>query len=293
MNRSISLAAAAFLPLGLLSPVVAGMTEDLAGCTAAQGQASADACTRVMNSGRLPDEQRYIGRFNRGMGYHHAGDYVEALVDFNAALKLNPRFARGYHARAFLKQDLGAFDGALADLAHVIALNPTDWFGFYCRALILRDRGSYQDAILDLDRAFRLEPEENRIELLRALILSDEGKIDAARLMINKVIAQGHDDSAGFYARASVAFNEGRLDAALDDLARVLKLGQDVGIAHVLLGQVLEARGDTAGAIEHYRRALAEPDRTFEGRSPRKLARERLAALERGAEGSPGGAGKE
>ena len=287
MKRSIYLASAAVLPLSLVSSVVAGMNEDLASCTVAQGRASADACTRVMNSGRLPDEQRYIGHFNRGMGYHHAGEYVSALADFNEALKLHPRFARGYQARAFLKQDLGAFNGALADLAHVIALSPTDWFGFYYRALILRDRGDYQGAIADLDRAYRLMPDENRIELLRALVLSDEGKIDAARLMINKVIAQGRDDSAGFYARASVAFKEGRLDAASDDLARVLKLGQDVDVAHILLGRVLEARGDTGSAIEHYRRALAEPDRSFEGRSPRKLARERLSVLQRGAEVPP------
>jgi len=287
MVRSIYLAGAALLPIGLASLVSAGMTQDLAGCTAAQGRASAEACTRVMNSGRLPDEQRYIGHFNRGMGYHHAGEYVRALADFNEVAKLRPRFARGYQARAFVKNDLGAIDGALADASRVIALNPADWFGFYCRALVLRDRGDYDGAIADLDRAFRLKPQEKRVRLLHALILSDEGNVDAARDLINKVIAQGHNDSAGFYARASVAFKEGRLDAASDDLARVLKLGKDVGPAHTLLGRVLESRGDTRGASEHYRQALAEPDKTLEGRSARKLARERLAVLGRGPEVSP------
>jgi tetratricopeptide (TPR) repeat protein len=105
--------------------------------------------------------------------------------------------------------------------------------------------------------------------------------------MINKVIAHGDSDSAGLYARAAVAFKEGRLDAAENDLARVLKLGKDMGAAHVLLGRVHEARGDTRGARDDYRRALAEPDRELEWRPARRLARERLAALGGSAAVSP------
>src|SRR6185436_8333745 len=289
MLRAIYLAAAAFLPVSLATLAFAGMQEDLVDCTAAQGQAGAAACTRVMNSGRLPDEQRYIGYFNRGMGYHHAGEYLRALADFNEALKLRPQFARGYQARAFVKHDLGARDGAFADAARVIALNPADWYAYYCRAVILRDAGDYDGAIADLDRASNLEPQEKRVQLLHALILSDEGDFDAARGLINKVIAEGNNDSTGFYARASVAFKEGRLDAARDDLARVLDLRKDTGAAHTLLGRVLEARGDRSGAREHYRQALAEPDRALDGRPARRLARERLAAIERGSATSANG----
>jgi tetratricopeptide (TPR) repeat protein len=286
--RRIYLAGAVLLPIGVASLAFAGMKEDLASCTAARGRASAEACTRVMNSGRLPDEQRYIGHFDRGMAYHHAGEYMRAWVDYNEAINLHP-FARGYHARAFIKQDLGAYDGALADTGRAIALAPSDWYGFYCRALILRDRGDNDGAMADLDRAHELAPEEKRPKLMRAQILADAGHVDAARDIINKVIAQGSNDSAGFYARAAVAFKEGRLDAASDDLARVLELGQDVGAAHILLGRVREARGDTKGAGKHYRQALAEPDTALDWRPARRLARDRLAALEGGAAGADDG----
>jgi tetratricopeptide (TPR) repeat protein len=286
MLRLVYLAGAALLPIGLATLVFAGMKQDLSNCTAAQGQASAEACSRVMNSGRLPDEQRYIGHFNRGMGYHHAGEYMRAWTDFNEAIKLH-KFARGYHARAFLKQDMGAFDGALADMDRAVALAPSDWFGFYYRALLQRDRGDYDGATADLYRAAKLAPDEKRIRLMQALVLADAGDIDAAREMINKVISEGGNESAGFYARAAVAFKEGRMDAAKDDLAKVLELGKDVVAARTLMGRIREARGDILGAKKHYRLALAEPDRDLEGRPTRRLARERLAVLERGAKGSP------
>ena len=53
----------------------AGMSDDLSSCTAAKNRAAAAACTRVMDSGRLPREQMYIGYFNRGSAYRRAGDF--------------------------------------------------------------------------------------------------------------------------------------------------------------------------------------------------------------------------
>jgi tetratricopeptide (TPR) repeat protein len=212
------------------------------------------------------------------MGYYHAGAYMRALPDFNEAIRMHP-FARGYHARAFLKQDLGAFDGALGDMDRAIALSPGDWLGYYYRALILRDQGDYDGAIADLYRASKLAPDETRIRLMQALVLSDAGDLDEARDIINKVIAKGGNDAAGFYARAMVAFKEGRLQAARDDVEKVLKLNTLTVAAHTLMGRLREARGDKLGAREHYRLALAGTDRELGERPTRRLARERLAAL--------------
>ena len=62
-------------------PSFAGMNEDLADCAAAKGRESANACTRVMDSGRLPRDEFYIGYFNRGAGYRKAGDLDAADLD--------------------------------------------------------------------------------------------------------------------------------------------------------------------------------------------------------------------
>ncbi len=103
-----------------------------------KGADSAAACTRVMNSGRLPSEQFYIGYFNRGSGYRRAGDFDKALADFNKVVKLKPAFARGYHMRGLVQGDLGQRDDALADLDRAVELDTSEWSTYYARASLLR-----------------------------------------------------------------------------------------------------------------------------------------------------------
>ncbi len=108
--------------VGVSTSAEAGMSQDLKSCTSAQGRESAAACSRIMSSGRLPDEQFYIGYFNRGSGYRRAGDFDKALADFKRVVKLRPKFARGYHMRGLVQADLGSRDAALADLDRAIEL---------------------------------------------------------------------------------------------------------------------------------------------------------------------------
>lgn len=274
--------AGVLLPLAFAAPAAAGMRQDLARCTAAKGQSSAAACTRVMNSGRLPDEQFYIGYFNRGSAYRTAADFKKALADFNRVVKLKPRFARGYHARGLVHQGLGAIDKARADFDRAIKLAPKHFAGYLSRAALLREREELDAALADAQKAEGLKPKHAPTRLLHALILSDKGEQAAARSVINKLIAEGHANAAAYYARATVAFRERRLDAATSDLGRALKRRPSFAAAHMLMGRVLEVRGDTAAAKASYRKALRMPADHLEGRSAHKTARRRLSALSGG-----------
>jgi tetratricopeptide (TPR) repeat protein len=271
--------AAVLVTVGVSMPASAGMSQDLANCTAAQGRSSAAACTRVMDSGRLPREQFYIGYFNRGSGYRSAGDFDKALADFNKVVELKPRFARGYHMRGVVQDDLGARDKALADLDRAIELNSRDWSAYFSRATVLRANNDPDAALVDLATAADLKPKESKVILLRALINSDKGDYAAARADINKVISAGHERAAAYYARAAVAYQEGRLDAATADLDRVFALSESFPAAHMLMGRILEARGDTAGARARYRKAAGLAPGSFDARSARRTARDRLQAM--------------
>lgn len=279
MLRHAFIVTALLVPMCHAAPSFAGMQQDLASCTAAKGRSSATACTRVMNSGRLPTAQFYIGYFNRGSSYRRAGDFRKALADFQKVVELQPQFSRGYHARGLSYEDLGQHDKARADLDRAIGLNAKDWSAFYSRATLRRADGAYDAALQDLKTAANLKPAMTQVALLRALILADKGAISVARAEINKIIANGKANTSSYYARAEVAFADERFDAAEDDLKRVLKSAPEYGKAHLLIGRILEARGDTKGAKAHYRQALGAPVPVLETRSLVRMAQVRLDAL--------------
>lgn len=267
------------LVAGIASPSYAGMSQDLSSCTAAKDPGAAAACTRVMNSGRLPREQMWIGYFNRGIANRHAGQYAKAVADFTQVLALNPTFARAYQSRGMAQDDLGARDKALIDLDKAIDVDPKDWSAFYSRAIVLRANGDSAPALRDLDTAANLDNKMPQIPLMRALILADKGSYDAARAEINKVISGGRGDAAANYARAAIAFDEQRFDAAEADLDRALELRANFAAAHALMGRILEERGDKAAAKVRYDKALAAPADFFDGRTAHRVARERLAVV--------------
>ncbi len=133
------------------------MSQDLASCTAAKNRGAAAACTRVMESGRLPREQMYIGYFNRGTAYRRAGDFDKAVGDFSKVLELKPGFARAYEARGMTEDDRGNRDKALADVNEAIKRDDKAWQFLYSRAVVLRADGDTDSALRDLDAAGDLE----------------------------------------------------------------------------------------------------------------------------------------
>ncbi len=277
-----------FLLVALMATTAqAGMSQDLASCTAARDRAAAAACTRVMNSGRLPDQQMYIGHFNRGTAYHRAGDFTKAISDFTKVLELKPDFTRAYEARGLVYADRGDQQLAMADLDEAVKRDDKQWHFLYSRAAELRANGDREAALRDLDAATDAKSDAAWPLLLRGLILADQGSYEAARGEINRVLAKGGDDAAAHYARASVAFTEGRTVAAESDVDRALELRAEFAAAHMLKGRILEERGDKAGARKRFERALAATTESFDARATRQVAKERVAPLREPAKGKP------
>lgn len=270
---TVYMAVVVIATVGLSTPAAAGMRQDLANCTAAKGARSAVACTRVMNSGRLPRSQFYIGYFNRGSAYRRAGNAGDALEDFDRVLRLKPGFARALIMRAVIHDDLGDRKKALADLDKAVAAGSGNWSAYFIRATVLRAEKRYDAALDDLKTAMKLEPGKAKLRLLRALILCDQGAHEEAHAEINKVIAQGNGMPEAYYVRAEIAFAQSRLDAARADVDKALARQSSLVAAHALKGRILEARGNASAATAAFRKALDLPVDGFEVRPARRLAR--------------------
>lgn len=260
----------------------AGMTQDLSDCTAADRKTSAAACTRVMNSGRLPESQFYIGYYNRAWAHFSQGNYEKSLADFDKSLSYNSTYADTYYSRAVVQHELGERGKSLEDLDKYLDLKGEVSVAYFKRAHLFRRRGDLERAYTEVRRAADLDPNDQKVQVLRALILSDRGEQHWAREDVNKVLAAKPNDAGALYARALISYRENELAKAADDAESVIKQKNDFTAAHTLLGRIREQQGDKAVARASFERALDIPSKSVDAQAAREEARERIAALRGG-----------
>ena len=267
------------LPFGLASPSFAGMNQDLTDCTASDKSTSADACTRVLDSGRLPTEQHYIAYYNRAWSHFNAGESSDAVADFDLSLKRNPDYADTYYSRAIVHHERGERAEALSDVDSYVEKKSSDWQAYFNRALLMRRMGELDRAKADAEKAASLKPAERKITVLEALILSDKEDNAAARVKADQAINDAPDNASGYYARGLISFRENKLDPAAKDVEKAISVKDAFPAAHTLLGRIAEAKGDNGSASKHYRRSLDIPAKSVDARAAHDEARERLDAL--------------
>jgi|GEM_PF-6277885 len=144
--------------LALAAPSFAGMQQDLADCPDPNRPTSAAACTRILVSGRLPKSQHYIAYFNRGWAYRQAGDLARARADFEATLKLNPRYAWAFYSRALIERDENAPDKAIADLERALEIDSKFAAAHAVMGELLETRGELARARVHYQRSLAVPP---------------------------------------------------------------------------------------------------------------------------------------
>ncbi len=156
--RTIALFGAIIVSVAGTVPAAADMKQDLADCPDPRRSTSADACTRVLTSGRLPKSQHYIAYFNRGWAHRQAGDSARAQADFTTVLKLNPRYANAYYSRAVVAHDLQEPDKAIADLKQALAIENGFAAAHTLMGELLESRGDAAGARVHYQQALAAAP---------------------------------------------------------------------------------------------------------------------------------------
>lgn len=95
---------------------------------------------------------------SRGFAYLQAGQYPDALRDFERAMALNPRDPNAYVGRGTLFARTGSHDRALADFGRAIEIDPAyaEPYAKRCFTKMLLDRP--RDALPDCEKAVALNP---------------------------------------------------------------------------------------------------------------------------------------
>ncbi len=188
---------------------------------AAGGQAKIDACTRLIESGRLSGNYREGAFNNRGNAYSDLGQYARAIQDYDEAIRLNPNDDKAFYNRGGAYYGLRQYARAIQDYDEAIRLT-NDAYAFSNRGNAYGNLGQYARAIRDYDEAIRLKP----------------------------------NDAYAFYDRAGAYYGLGQYARAIKDYDEAIRLTDD-GYAFYGRGIAQRAKGNTAAAKNSWPQASA------------------------------------
>lgn len=277
MRKAIFAASLSIAQLYSAYPAMAGLKADLASCASGKSTASAQACTRVLNSGRLKRSHRYIAYYNRAWAHRNSGALDEALRDFNRSLKYNSKFADTYYSRAVVHYEQADEDSARKDLETYVKLGGGNWKAYYKRALMLRRLGDVELALADVEKAEQRK-DAKAVRLLRALLLSDRNEHDKALQVIGGDVAADCGSARACYARAVVLMRKNLFEKSLADLDRAIEKRKVYAAAYTMKGRVLEQLGRGTEAADAYEESVSLNVGSVEELLAQKDARALLAA---------------
>lgn len=122
----------------------------------------------------------------RGRVYKHIKKFDYALKDHSRAIELNPKFGEAYRNRGNDHYYLGNFDLMLSDFDNAVKLMPFSALIFNNRGFALQHYARYQEAVNDHTKAIELdqtyvEAYSDRARALKALGEYDLAKLDEER----------------------------------------------------------------------------------------------------------------
>jgi tetratricopeptide (TPR) repeat protein len=139
-------------------------------CRQGQPKEAIAACSGILSRTDLAPEVRALTLSNRGNAHVKLKDLDSALVDFDAAIKLNPRLAAAHNFRGIALRLRGDYELAIESYNTAISLQPQVAVHYTNRGIAHRWRRDYDRALADFEQAIKLNPNASMAYGERAII---------------------------------------------------------------------------------------------------------------------------
>jgi len=176
------------------------------------------------------------------------GKLMEAIAEYNEAIRLDPSLSGAYNNRGLIYARLGQFQSAIQDFDEAIRLDPLDALVYYNRGAAYYHLDQFQSAIQDLEETIRLNPQDAEAYYYRGLSYASLDQFQSAIQDCNEAIRLNPSLAGAYNSRGLSYTNLGQFQSAIQDFNEAIRISpQDVeayanrGIAHASLGQFQQA----------------------------------------------------
>ncbi len=178
-------------------------------------------------SKRVKDSPSVQAFYQRGMMWSGQQDFGRALVDFEAALRLDPSNSLAQVGRGNCLLIRKFYDRAIDAFTEAIETDQKLAIAYANRANAWQRKGEYQTALRDYAAAAELEPESAIVYNNRGNCYMALGDMDRAVADYNAAINANPQFADAYNNRGYVAYARGNFQSALDDYQKAANYGPD------------------------------------------------------------------
>ena len=199
--------------------------------------------------------------YRQGNRYYFSGEYENAILSYEKAIKQKPDYAEAYNNRGVAYDDLGESEKAIADYSKAIELK-TDYAKAYNnRGCTYDDLGESEKAIADYSKAIELKPGYAEAYNNRGYTYDDLGESEKAIADYSKAIELKPDYAVAYNNRGTTYSRIGESEKAIADYSKAIELKPDYADAYYNRGTTYSRIGESEKAIADYSKAIElKPD---------------------------------
>lgn len=197
------------------------------------------------------DEDSSAAYHTRGAARAALGDYEQAIVDFDAAIRRNPETAINYLDRGLAKEAFGERSAAKTDFEEAARKDGDLAKHYHKEGCGKNDGRAYESAMASFDKALRLNPEYTSVYSNRALSQNVLGR---------RALRRENPEEAKYYFHGAIA-----------DCNEAIRLNpkytapyNNRGLAKYRLGQAEADCGNSQESEHHYQAAIADLDKAIQ-----------------------------
>lgn len=194
--------------------------------------------------------------FLSGKQRHLAGDLQEAILDFNEAIRLRPKFAEAFYFRGVTQIEAHHFDSAIKDLHEAIRLYPQEAKAYHQRGIAKHHQQHFEEAILDFDEAIRLNSQFAEAFYWRGKSQQEKQNLELAIQDFSQAIQIHPQFIEAFYWRGNAKKENNDFEGAILDFEETLRLNPRFARAYSSRGEIKQSQKDFEGALQDFSEAL-------------------------------------
>ena len=211
-----------------------------------------------------------------GVDLGEGGHYREALLFFEKALKIDPKYAPAWNNKGAALYNLGRYEEAITCYEKALEIDPNYTQAWNNKGVALNGLGRYEEAITCCDRAMELDPKYASALSNKGWALNDLGRYDEAITCCEKALGLDPKCVGAWNNKGVALYKLGRYKEAIEEYQEALKLNRDLPECHINLAVLLSVTNRHDEVEREFREAL----RLFKEKKPKKLE-EALRYLEK------------